>query len=125
MAKSSMQELIDWLDPSFSSVIDKAKELLEKEKQQITDKKEFSNSLTMQKKLYYHLTDTVDSIDITLSLEDCMEAIKKDMESASETDEYEEGFSYSLAPVWLTEDTNNRLPKPTSLDDEDYMVSSK
>ena len=55
MAKSSMQELIDWLDPSFSSVIDKAKELLEKEKQQITDKKEFSNSLTMQKKLYYHL----------------------------------------------------------------------
>ena len=30
-----MQELIDWLDPSFSSVIDKAKELLEKGKQQI------------------------------------------------------------------------------------------
>ncbi len=37
MAKSSMQELIDWLDPSFSSVIEKAKELLEKEKQQIID----------------------------------------------------------------------------------------
>ena len=37
MAKSSMQELIDWLDPSFSSVIEKAKDLLEKEKQQIID----------------------------------------------------------------------------------------
>ncbi len=34
MAKTAMQELIDWLDPSFSSVIDKAKELFEKEKQQ-------------------------------------------------------------------------------------------
>jgi hypothetical protein len=37
MVKTSMQELIDWLDPSFSSVIDKAKELFEKEKQQIID----------------------------------------------------------------------------------------
>ena len=58
----------------------------------------------MKKKLYYHLTDTVDSIDLILPLEECMEEIKRNMESASETDEYEEGFAFSIAPVWLSEE---------------------
>ena len=52
MAKTSMQELIDWLDPSFSSVIDKAKELLEKEKQQIIDAHKDGQSLVSCKDEY-------------------------------------------------------------------------
>jgi len=55
------------------------------------------------KTLLYHITDTVGSIDETLPLKECMEIISAVPLSA--TDELEEGFAYTLVPVWV-EDKN-------------------
>jgi len=52
------------------------------------------------KTLLYHLTDTVGSIDETLPLKECMKVIAN--VPILETDELEEGFAFTLVPVFIT-----------------------
>lgn len=60
------------------------------------------------KKLYFKLSDNSDMSNVIMTLEDCMEAIKANMEGVSqEEDEYE----FTMVATWLTEEELALLPE--------------
>ena len=118
MAKTSMQELIDWLDPSFSSVIDKAKELLEKEKQQ-SEPLPDSESLTKEEILYKHSSNSMTKYPNQIRTEvlAAMEEYKnQELAAASTVSEPLDAISFV---EWFVSDNNPYPDKYSSDDDND------
>jgi hypothetical protein len=63
----------------------------------------------MEKKLYY-IIDNGDS-RYTMELDGCMEVIKGEMESYNEEKTLEDEPTYTITPIWMTEDEFENLPE--------------
>lgn len=62
----------------------------------------------MSKKLYYQLSDGNDVQNVVLELSGCQTWIEEDMKDYNEGDELP---SYTLVPIWLSDEEFNNLPE--------------
>ncbi len=61
----------------------------------------------MEKKLYYQFSDNAHVSKLVMTLDDCVEWIKVDMEGL---DENSNDIEYIIKPIWMAEEEYKKLP---------------